>query len=119
MHSPNGVQVSARIFDKTGTYRGSLTNNEYDFPKEDGIVVEHSGDLSTLVVHNAATDELLYVRLLNDHAIRVRGIFACEKSHLLVTIDNEMIHPGPNVHGVPILRGVCIANFGTALSLDH
>jgi hypothetical protein len=49
--SSDGLKVNAVFFDKTGNKLGELFDNGYEIEKN-GLTVEHSGDLSTLVVHD-------------------------------------------------------------------
>jgi hypothetical protein len=97
-HGPNGMRISAQMFDKSGALLGSITQNGYEIAKETDLIVEHSADLATLVVHNPAGDELFYIHYLNEHAMRVCGIFSCPRTHFIVTIDNKTIHPLTGVH---------------------
>jgi class 3 adenylate cyclase len=91
----NGIRISMPIFDQKGVQHGEIKDNGYDIPNETDIIVEHTGDLSTLIAHNTAGDEILYVRYLNEHAMRVQGIFACPQMQRPIIIDNEKIAPTP------------------------
>jgi hypothetical protein len=95
---PNGMKIETPIYDITGKLRGQVVDSGYNIPKETGLIVEHSGDLSTLVVHNDAGDELLYVRYLNPHTVRIRGIFVCPPHPLVVTVTDKEIHPVSGIH---------------------
>jgi hypothetical protein len=92
----NGLAVDAAIYDETGTLLGTVLNNGYLIPKTEGLIVEHSGDLSTLVVHDRNSKELLYVQYLNSKAIKVRGIFSCPIPILrtITVTDSFIIRPG-------------------------
>ena len=90
---PNGMRINLQIFDQSGSRVGSITENGYGIPQGSGLIVEHSADLSALVVHNSEGKELFYIHYLNEHTMRVRGIFACPQAHQMVVIDNETIHP--------------------------
>ncbi len=92
-HGPNGMQISAAIYGRNGRRMGRIDNNGYEIDYDADVTVEHSGDLSTIVVHNAAKDELLYVRYLNHSTMRVRGIFACPAGQPAFTITDEDISP--------------------------
>lgn len=99
---PNGARVNSTMYGADGSLLGQITDNGYDIPKSDALVVEHTGDLSTLIVHNLAGEELLYVRYLNPHTIRLRGKFSCPaKPGVSVTVTNDAILPFTG------LRGIC------------
>lgn len=92
----NGASIAATIYDFGGKIIGKIENNRFSIPPADGLVIEKSGDLSTLVVHNAANQELLYVRYLNKTAFRVRGIFSCPSPRpLTVRITDAAISGAP------------------------
>jgi hypothetical protein len=96
---PNGIMVSADIYSPQGELVGQIRDNGYTMSGEKRLAVEKSGDLSTLVVHDAQRTELLYVRYLNPNAIRVRGVLSCPVPRLItVPITNDrIIVPGNNV----------------------
>jgi hypothetical protein len=92
--SADGIRINAVIYDANGNKLGNITDNGYEIER-DGLVVEHTGDLSTLVVHNNSREELLYVKYLNRRAIKVRGIFYCPSApNVRVVITDERFQVG-------------------------
>jgi hypothetical protein len=73
----NGLTISAPLYDSSGKFLGEVKDNGYEITREENLTVEHSGDLSTLVVHDRNRNELLYVRYMNPNNIKVRGQFFC------------------------------------------
>jgi hypothetical protein len=96
---PNGIKIDAPIYDKAGNRLGQVVDSGYKIPKENELIVEHSGDLSALVVHNDPGEELLYIHYLNPQVVRIRGNFLCP-SHpkVIVTITNQEIYPFVGTH---------------------
>ena len=86
----NGARISGDIFDSSGHPIGTLTNNGATVPYNTDITAQH--DLNTLFIHDANGTELFYFRYMNDHLMRVRGIFACQTTGDIVRISNEAIH---------------------------
>jgi len=43
---PDGIKVSAALYDAAGNPLGEVIDNGYKIPKENPLIVEHSGDLS-------------------------------------------------------------------------
>jgi hypothetical protein len=59
----NKISINAALSDRNGNEIGKITNSGYNFLQNDKILKpEHSGDLSTLVVHDKNGTELLFVR---------------------------------------------------------
>ncbi len=85
------ISVDGVISDSNGNIIGHIVNNGYEFPKTGPLLVEHSGDLSSLVVHDESGTELLFVRLLNEHAIRVRGVFSCGQGRTPIRVGDDGI----------------------------
>lgn len=89
---PYGIAVSTDLYSKKGEFIGTLRNNGYTVTGDKKLIVERSGDLSTLVVHDPDGVELLYVRYLNPSAIQLRGIFACPTPRLTgLVVTNDKI----------------------------
>jgi hypothetical protein len=88
----NGASIDATIYDAGGRKIGEIENNRFSIPPADGLVIEKSGDLSTLVVHDGANQEVLYARYLNKNAFRIRGIFSCPlpRSHTVRVTDKAI-----------------------------
>jgi hypothetical protein len=101
-----GLAISADIFSTQGKLIGKLRKNGYTVAGDKKLVVEKTGDLSTLVVHDEQGTELLYVRYVNSGAIRVRGVFSCPTPRLqtVVIANDRIVTPGNNAFG-----GGCIA----------
>lgn len=89
LHSTdNGISIDAQIFGQDGKKIGSVENNGY---RIDGDLIVDK-DLNTIVVHDALGTELLWVRYLNERAIRVRGNFFCPAPHAIsVKVTNNSI----------------------------
>ncbi len=88
----NELHVNADIYSSTGELLGRIQNGGYSVSGGQDLIVERSGDLSTLVIHDKQGRELLYVRYVNQNAIRVRGEFSCPSPTLrTVTVTNGSI----------------------------
>ena len=92
----NGLTVSADVYSPEGTRLGTIVDNGYEIGSGNDLVVERSGDLSTLIVHDSARRELLWVKYLNPKAILIRGVFSCPSPRLLTVTatDNGLVTPG-------------------------
>ena len=89
---PNGIVLNAVLYFRSGEPIGTIRDNGYVVTGEKRLIVEKSGDLSTLVIHDAEGQELLYARYLNPTTIRLRGIFACPTPFLTgIKVTNEKI----------------------------
>lgn len=111
---PNGIMVDASISDPSGRNIGTIVNNEYKIPNADNLIVQPpSGDLSTLAVHDAAGNELLYFRYINPNTVKVRGIFACP-SHkgTIITINDRSITPMNGIHNT------CVGGYHAGFGLN-
>jgi hypothetical protein len=104
---PNGIKISADIYSRQGELIGQIQDNGYSVSGSESLVVEKSGDLSALVVHDAQRTELLYVRYLNPQAIRLRGILSCPIPRLITVVitDSGLIAPGNNIFRQSCLSG--------------
>ncbi|WP_219321384.1 hypothetical protein [Methylovirgula sp. HY1] len=100
-HAQDGTAISTNLYSRQGELIGRLRDNGYSVVGDHKLIVERSGDLSTLVVHDGQGTELLYVRILNPIAIQIRGVFTCPIPRLrtVVITNNEMILPGYNTFG--------------------
>jgi hypothetical protein len=110
--APEGLRVSAPIYDNQNNLLGTIIDNGYKFTKERSLIVEHTGDLSTLVVHNQNGEEILYVHYANSHAIKIRGTFYCPSvpgRGLVITEDRLAYKP----NGIS-MRTVCMGKAGFA-----
>lgn len=88
----NGLSLDANIFDINGAPIGTIRNNGFKIAGEDKFKFEETGDLTTVIVHDLKNNEILYVRWLNPKAIRVRGIFTCDKPEAVtVTVTNTEV----------------------------
>jgi hypothetical protein len=88
-HGDAGLTIDASIFDQDGEFVGTINNSGYNIPYEKDLIVEHSGDLSQLVVHNKHGDESLYIHYMNQNTVRIRGVFACPPYRGVLTITNK------------------------------
>lgn len=75
----NGALIDASLFDEKFNSVGEIRNNRFTVNNH-SLVIEKSGDLSTLVVHDENGYELLYVKYINENTFRVRGLFHCQFS---------------------------------------
>ncbi|HEU0156724.1 MAG TPA: hypothetical protein VFQ82_11690 [Stellaceae bacterium] len=107
---PNGARATSNLFNRSGNKLGDLIDNGYDIPKNDLVTVEHSGDLSTLVVHeNSTGDEVFYIHFLNPTEMKIRGIFACPSTNTIITINDEAMQYRGNKSS-----RVCMGDMGVA-----
>lgn len=73
-----GAAISADIFSPAGHVVGHIRKDSgYEILGAKNLIVEKSGNLSTVVVHDAGRNELLYMRYVNPNTIQLRGIFSC------------------------------------------
>lgn len=100
-HTDSGTAVTADLYSGEGKLIGTLRDNGYSIQGNQQLIVERSADLSTLVVHDHQGHELLYIRILNPRAVRIRGILACPTPSLrvLAITDDKLIDPMGNVFG--------------------
>ena len=70
----DGLAIDSRVYNTDGTLIGTIEKNSFR-PLASGNAYSRRGDSSTLGIYDERGDELLYVRYLNLHAIRVRGTF--------------------------------------------
>ncbi len=94
---PDGLRVDATVHDVTGQKLGNIVDNGYNIYGGNGSIVEHSGDLSVLVVHSKEGKELLYVQYANPHLIRLRGVFICREGQPPIIVDSEAIATTGNI----------------------
>jgi hypothetical protein len=89
LHSTkSGLAIDAQIFGHNGTKIGYIENNGYNI--DGNIFVDK--DSNTIAIHDADGQELLWVRYLNDRAIKVRGKLFCPAPHpITVEITNKNI----------------------------
>jgi hypothetical protein len=74
---PAGVVLNVDLHDQVGKLIARVVGTKTDVLTGENVRLEHSGDLSTLIVTNAKGEELLYVRYLNPTTVRIRGVFSC------------------------------------------
>jgi len=89
---PNGALIDANLYDKQGKPQGTIRDNKFTVPNTNGLTIDDR-DISTLVVHDANDDELLYVRYLNQSTFRIRGKFYCPSPTLesLMVSNDEIV----------------------------
>jgi hypothetical protein len=106
------IKVDAIFYDADSNYLGEVTDNGYDIPYSPKLVVEHSDNLSTLVVHDEHRQELLYVKYANRNAIKIRGIFHCPRPPgATITVTDKEIMLSLSHMGI---RGTgCFTDVGT------
>lgn len=104
---PNGTAISVDIYSASGHLIGRLRNNGYEMAGDQRLTVERSGDLSALVIHDEKGTELLYVRLINPDAVRIRGTFTCPAPTLktVVVTDKGITGPRATVFSDSCLSG--------------
>ena len=109
--SADGIKVNAELYDVHGNTLGNIVGNGYKIERN-GVIIERSGDLSTLVVHDKDGTELLYIKNMNREAVKVRGIFSCPSVpgvHVIITDNNLRI-------GSTTMSD-CMTNVGTGLCI--
>jgi hypothetical protein len=111
----NGISVSADVYSTTGEPLGQIRNNRYNISGANNLIVERTGDLSSLVVHDEQGHELLFVRYVNPNTIRIRGIFTCPSPRLeTVTATNTSLTiPGNNV-----FHGACLSGGRSGVKIE-
>jgi hypothetical protein len=108
----NGALIDAMIYDRAGKTLAQIIDNRFSIPVENALTIEKSGDLSTLVVHDAQGREMLYVRYLNRKTFRVRGIFSCPTPRPRTVIITDT-----RVSGLPFEMS-CAENNASGFSLQ-
>ena len=104
---PNGLIISAHVYDESGTLLAFVENNHFHAVAQN--VCAHRPDLSTFLVEDFHRKELLYVHYLNPRTINVRGYFAYPKT-VSAQVTTDLIKIGNARMG-----GSCLAFSGKAL----
>jgi hypothetical protein len=89
--SDHGLLVSGDIFAEDGKLVAHVRNNEFKLASSEVSYTERTDDLSTLIVHDPAGQEVLYVRYMNPQMIDIRGRFYCHGLSVIVTPDRQVI----------------------------
>lgn len=95
--TPIGITVESDLFNAQGKLVASVRDGKLMVLTSDDIKMSRNGDLSTLVVSDAADNELLFVQYLNPTTIIARGVFGCP-GHKLVRVRSDEPVPGLTLH---------------------
>jgi hypothetical protein len=108
---PDGISVSADLFDGKGRLVAAIKNNEFHALTGDNVRVDRGHSLSTLTVRDGDGNELLFVNYLNRATVRVRGLFGCYGYRLVPVRDDSPI-PGFNMggHCINVMGGITVGN---------
>jgi hypothetical protein len=102
--SAAGLRVNADIFTPQGLLAARITNNEFHLVSQQISYAEpRDTDRSTLAVHDPVGEEMLWVRVLNDDTIKVKGKFICPGSPPVIVSDETISYlDDTNSHGCQI-----------------
>jgi hypothetical protein len=96
---PGGLMVNASFYDWSNDIAFRIENNIYE-PFAPLQLYAWRPDPSTLIVLDRFEKEVLYVRYLNPHAVRIRGRFLCGEAPQAVIHDNQILVGGVRMNGV-------------------
>jgi hypothetical protein len=94
-----GLMVNASFYDWNNDIAFRIQNNVYE-PFAPLQLYSWRPDPSTLIVLDRFEKEVLYVRYLNPHAVRIRGRFLCGEAPQAVIQDNRILVGGVRMNGV-------------------
>jgi hypothetical protein len=71
------LQVDADIFNSNGDHEpvAHIERNEFHLISRNFTYRDDSPDRSTLRIHGFQFEEILFIRFLNPHALKIRGLF--------------------------------------------
>jgi hypothetical protein len=85
-----GAKIDASLYDVWGDLIARITDGDFHVLTGKNVNLSRRGDLSILVITDAAGKELLYVHYLNRTTFRIRGFFGCP-GHAIVAIQDGPI----------------------------
>jgi hypothetical protein len=94
-----GLMINASFYDWNNDIAFRIENNIYE-PFAPLQLYAWRPDPSTLIVLDRFEKEVLYVRYLNPHAVRIRGRFLCGEAPQAVIQDNQILVGGVRMGGV-------------------
>lgn len=94
-----GLMVNASFYDWNNDIAFRIADNVYE-PFAPLQLYAWRPDRSTLIVLDRFEKEVLYVRYLNPHAVRIRGRFLCGEAPQAVIHDNQILVGGVRMGGV-------------------
>jgi hypothetical protein len=94
-----GLMVNASFYDWNNDIAFRIEDNVYE-PFAPLQLYSWRPDPSTLIVLDRFEKEVLYVRYLNPHAVRIRGRFLCGEAPQAVIQDNQILVGGVRMNGV-------------------
>ncbi len=95
----SGLMVNASFYDWNNDIAFRIEDNVYE-PFAPLQLYSWRPDPSTLIVLDRFEKEVLYVRYLNPHAVRIRGRFLCGEAPQAVIQDNQILVGGVRMNGV-------------------
>lgn len=110
-----GLMVDASFYDWNNDIAFRIENNVYE-PYAPLQLYAWRPDPSTLIVLDRFEKEVLYVRYLNPHAVRVRGRFLCGEAPQAVIHDNRILVGGVRMNGVFIGQRATIGHVCATVS---
>jgi hypothetical protein len=84
----DSISVDASIYDTEGKLEAQIHDNTLTTLNTSDLHISQNGDLSSLIASDGI-GERLWVRFLNPHAVKIRGIFICPGSNGVTWITDE------------------------------
>jgi hypothetical protein len=84
----DSISVNASIYDAEGKLEAQIHDNTLTTLNTSDLHISQNGDLSSLIASDSI-GERLWVRFLNPHAVKIRGIFICPGSNGVTWITDE------------------------------
>jgi hypothetical protein len=94
-----GLMVKAFFYDFNGDVAFSVNDNVYE-PTMPLALRPFRPDPHTIVVLDRFDQEVLFVRYLNPHAVRIRGRFLCGEAPQAIIHDDAIMVGGVRIGGV-------------------
>jgi hypothetical protein len=73
---PDGISINVNIYDREGKLEARIQDNVLTALNASDLQISQEGSLNTIVARDSI-GERLWVRYLNVHALKIRGIFIC------------------------------------------
>jgi hypothetical protein len=74
--TPDGISINVNIYDRDGKLAARIQDNVLTALNANELQISQEGSLNTIVARDGI-GERLWVRYLNAHALKIRGIFIC------------------------------------------
>jgi hypothetical protein len=86
--TPDGISINVNIYDRKGKLTARIQDNVLTALNADDLKISQEGSLNTIVARDSI-GERLWVRYLNAHALKVRGIFICTGGNGIIQVTDK------------------------------